>query len=38
MYLRWAERQGFQAEVVEFTEGEETGFQAQNSAKNLEVF
>ena len=28
MYLRWAERQGFQAEVVEFTEGEETGFKS----------
>ena len=28
MYLRWAERQGFKAEVVEFTEGEETGFKS----------
>jgi peptide chain release factor 2 len=28
MYLRWAERQGFRAEIVEFTEGEETGFKS----------
>jgi len=28
MYLRWAERQGFKAEVVEFTEGEETGYKS----------
>ena len=28
MYLRWAERQGFRAEVVEFTEGEETGYKS----------
>ena len=28
MYLRWAERQGFKAELVEFTEGEETGFKS----------
>jgi peptide chain release factor 2 len=28
MYLRWAERQGFSAELVEFTEGEETGFKS----------
>jgi peptide chain release factor 2 len=28
MYLRWAERQGFHAEVVDFTEGEETGYKS----------
>ncbi len=28
MYLRWAERQGFKAEVVDATEGEETGFKS----------
>ena len=28
MYIRWAERQGFAAELVEFTEGEETGFKS----------
>jgi peptide chain release factor 2 len=28
MYIRWAERQGFSAELVEFTEGEETGFKS----------
>ena len=28
MYLRWAERQGFRAEVVDFTEGEETGLKS----------
>ena len=28
MYLRWAERQGFKAELVDFTEGEETGFKS----------
>jgi peptide chain release factor 2 len=28
MYLRWAERQGFRAELVEFTEGEETGYKS----------
>jgi peptide chain release factor 2 len=28
MYMRWAERQGFSAELVEFTEGEETGFKS----------
>ncbi|MBI2819915.1 MAG: peptide chain release factor 2 [Acidobacteria bacterium] len=28
MYFRWAERQGFMAELVEFTEGEETGFKS----------
>jgi peptide chain release factor 2 len=28
MYMRWAERQGFAAEVVEFTEGEETGYKS----------
>jgi len=28
MYLRWAERRGFTAELVEFTEGEETGFKS----------
>jgi peptide chain release factor 2 len=28
MYIRWAERQGFTAEVVEFTEGEETGYKS----------
>ena len=28
MYMRWAERQGFTAELVEFTEGEETGFKS----------
>jgi peptide chain release factor 2 len=28
MYIRWAERRGFTAELVEFTEGEETGFKS----------
>jgi len=28
MYLRWAERQGFKADVVDATEGEETGFKS----------
>ena len=28
MYIRWAERQGFKAEVVEFTDGEETGYKS----------
>jgi len=28
MYMRWAERQGFSAELVEFTEGEETGLKS----------
>ena len=28
MYIRWAERHGFSAELVEFTEGEETGFKS----------
>ena len=28
MYLRWAERQSFHAEVVDFTEGEETGYKS----------
>jgi peptide chain release factor 2 len=28
MYLRWAERQAFHAEVVDFTEGEETGYKS----------
>ena len=28
MYLRWAERQGFRAELVEFTEGEEVGYKS----------
>jgi peptide chain release factor 2 len=28
MYLRWAERQGFHAELVDFTEGEETGYKS----------
>ncbi|HWP85029.1 MAG TPA: peptide chain release factor 2 [Terriglobia bacterium] len=28
MYIRWAERRGFSAELVEFTEGEETGFKS----------
>jgi peptide chain release factor 2 len=28
MYLRWAERQGFRGEVVDATEGEETGFKS----------
>jgi peptide chain release factor 2 len=28
MYIRWAERQGFTAEIVEFTEGEETGYKS----------
>ena len=28
MYIRWAERHGFTAELVEFTEGEETGFKS----------
>ena len=28
MYLRWAERQGFHAELVDFTEGEEAGLKS----------
>jgi peptide chain release factor 2 len=28
MYIRWAERHGYTAELVEFTEGEETGFKS----------
>jgi peptide chain release factor 2 len=28
MYMRWAERQGFTAELVDFTEGEETGYKS----------
>ena len=28
MYIRWAERRGFKAEVVEFTDGEETGYKS----------
>ena len=28
MYIRWAERQGFHAELVEFSEGEETGYKS----------
>jgi peptide chain release factor 2 len=28
MYMRWAERQGFSAELVEFTEGEEAGLKS----------
>ncbi len=28
MYMRWAEGQGFAAEMVEFTEGEETGLKS----------
>jgi peptide chain release factor 2 len=28
MYIRWAERHGYSAELVEFTEGEETGFKS----------
>ena len=27
MYLRWAERRGFKAELMDSTEGEEAGFK-----------
>ncbi len=34
MYLRWAERRGFQAEVLDLSEGEEAGIKSATTAVN----